>query len=479
MRYSDSKKRYIIWGMPFLAALFVLLYIRGASCDVVYSDYIRLVNSYLPDALDPRSFLRADVLSRIPFTYLARWCNVTLFHYSLTFDRVLGVAGLLLMGVMLCRYLTRMGLGMGWSLLLVFLAFSLNKWEMLLNGSGYAHFIAFGLFFYQFLILERVYTGTPKGHDRQLLCVLPWIITLGVAGPYCAVYTVVLVLAYLFMWGSGNRNVEKKYYARWLVCTILPLMLYMLSDHFAVYEHAGAKDIGLLEALTGEFPFFPKFLLNGLASTVLGGETIQALMEQGILTVNRVYLLGAVVALGYVFAIWLVLRLDLYQKTIFPLILLVSGMGNHGVVLLGRYIFLDETYAWTSRYALQYQAGILGMLLIFALALRELKGAGRHSSEHRARQTASGLGGAASGMIHILVIFFSLVFLAGNCYTTYQEVKKMPYREQSYEAKAQAALLYQSLDDQTLADLFEYRKGADQIREAFSILEENHLNVFH
>ena len=64
----------------FWAWSFLLWYIKNAACDVVYSDYIRLVNSYLPDVCDPKKFFVADVLTRIPVNYLGRIINVQLFR---------------------------------------------------------------------------------------------------------------------------------------------------------------------------------------------------------------------------------------------------------------------------------------------------------------------------------------------------------------------------------------------------------------
>lgn len=454
--------------LPLFASFLVLVYIRSASCDVVYSDYIRLVRSYLPDVLNPKKFFVADILTRIPFTYLARWVNVTFFGYSIHFDRVLGVVGLFFMGLVLMQYVRRERLSFVWALALTFLAFGLNKWEMLLNGSGYAHFLAFGAFFWHYLILERVYTGTQKRHDHALLLVLPWLVTIVLAGPYCAVYTASVVLAYLFMWASGNRNVERRRYPQYLLSAVLPLLLYMLSNHFAVYEHAGAKDIGLLEAVTTEFWFFPKFLLNGLASTVLGGEELAALAAapETAFGTAHIYVLGALVAVLYVGAFVLGIRFGIWKRTLFPFLLLVASMGNHAIVMLGRYIFLDPTYAWASRYALQYQEGVLGIVLIGALLLR---------AEH-SRKTAERP--VWKGILYTMVILSSLLFVGGNCYTNWQEIRKAPYREENYEAMAQAALHWRELDDEALAKRFEYKNGADRIRESFQILEDNHLNVF-
>ncbi len=46
--------------------------------------------------------------------------------------------------------------------------FSLNKWEMLYNGTGWAHFLAFGLFFWNYALLDRVYekaSGMQSGRS--------------------------------------------------------------------------------------------------------------------------------------------------------------------------------------------------------------------------------------------------------------------------------------------------------------------------
>ena len=84
--------------LPVLGVLFCLWYVKNATCDVVYSDYIRLVNSYLPDVYDPDKFFVPDVLTRIPINYLCRIVNVELFGFSITFERVLGVVSLGLAG---------------------------------------------------------------------------------------------------------------------------------------------------------------------------------------------------------------------------------------------------------------------------------------------------------------------------------------------------------------------------------------------
>ena len=44
------------------------------------------------------------------------------------------------------------------------------------------------------MVLDRVRCGKAGPKDTVLLGVLPFVITLGVAGPYCAIYTATLLL---------------------------------------------------------------------------------------------------------------------------------------------------------------------------------------------------------------------------------------------------------------------------------------------
>ena len=87
-------KTILYWVLPIIGGAFCVWYITKATTDVVYSDYIRLVNSYLPDIYDIRKFLVPDVLTRVPINYLERIINVELFGYSVFFERVPGRLGL-------------------------------------------------------------------------------------------------------------------------------------------------------------------------------------------------------------------------------------------------------------------------------------------------------------------------------------------------------------------------------------------------
>ena len=437
----DGTHRIVFYLLPLLGLAFLLWYIKNAACDVVYSDYIRLVNSYLPDVFNPEKFFVADVLTRIPINYLSRIINVKFFGFSITFDRVLGAVSVSLAAWCFAAYSRQLKINIKWFITFMIVMFSLNKWEMLTNGSGWSHFFAFACFYYHQILFDRYYRGQERKWDKTILMLLPWLIILGTAGPYCAIYAVVMILA------SGaaafmDTGEKRKQYVIFLICTLIPLLLYILSNSFAVEEHAGATGRSLGEILK-DFPTFPiRFILKSLAGMMVGGEELQQWIANGCISNKIIYLLGVILMVGYLWSLWLNISLGIYKKTFFPLILLVSGGANHLLIFLSRYIFEKEDYALSSRYALQFQVGVLGILLTFALA-----------SQIRRKRINGGL---LKRAVPVLETVFCIAILIGNGYTTYREIQKAPYREENFEKMAEMAPQIPFMSDQ---ELKEHSKG--------------------
>lgn len=455
------KQKVWYWGVPLIGVLFCLWYVRAATYDVIYSDYVRLVNSYLPDVYSPEAFFVPDILTRIPINYLGRMMNVAWFDFSLTFDRVLGVLGLGLSAFVCTSYCIRHKVKTAWFLLFMAVMFSLNKWEMLTNGSGWSHFLAFGGFYYHYLVIDRVYRGEGFPYDRQRLCVLPFVITLLLAGPYCAVYSVTVLLAYGFIFARDlfrGKQPDRRYLI-YGICCLIPLILYMISNSFGVEDHAGAVSQPLIPVLLDTPSFFVRFFFKSFSSMVMGEEVMRGWKLSDSVMIG----LGALVFVSYLLALWMNFRYKLYQKTLIPLIFITAGGCNHLLILVSRWIFLNENYGMSSRYALQFQIGILGVILTFAFVFGKL-------AEKR----------AAARMV--VVLGFCLLLLGGNLYTTYEEWKKAPYREENMERIGAAARNFEQETDDGLRAVFEYRPKEEEsgakIRAALNILKENGWNVF-
>ena len=410
-----NKKSYVYIGLPVLGMIFYLAYIRRSAIDMVYSDYIRLINSYLPDVWNPDKFFVADLLTRIPVNFLERGLNVMIFGYSVTVDRIMGILGFGLSALVIGWYSRKKELCPVWYAAMMIVMFSLNKWEMLYNGTGWAHFLAFGLFFWNYALLDQVYEKgfrNAKKSELVLLFVLPLVITIGAAGPYCAIYTVTIVMAYLFIYVRDiviAKSLSGKYQAKadrqnlsstdrknvsgkgrenagvigvisddlagigtarviaLIAVAVIPFLIYLWSNSQAVYEYSGAVNVPLFTAFRQDPKFFIKFLLKSFASMVFGVELIDRSFA-GI--PGKVWCaVGVIVLFAYFFALWMNFYYRIEKQTILPLMLLAGGGMNHLMVLVSRYIFMpNDKYGMSSRYALQYQIGVIGIFLTFALA---------------------------------------------------------------------------------------------------------------
>ena len=493
---KEGKLPIALLFLSFLMALAILFYVLLSTTDVLYSDYIRLVNSYLGKPFQLGDLLQKDILTRIPLTYFFREINRYSFGYTLIFDRVLGVLGLFLASKPLLLFMRKKQLSFLQQLLFLILFYSLNKWEMLLNGSGYIHFLAFSVFYDYFYALDQAFS---KKSSLLVLSIYPPFILL-VAGPYClAVFLSCFVL--FFFLALGKKLWDMKGTILLLISNGLCLFLYLLSNHYAVYEYAGAESISLREVLQNHLLFVVKFIFYGFSSMLVSGENLEKLLRDGAIQGKGIVLIGAFVLFFYVLMILLYLwkffassknsgtktfagkgkdglsseqrQKDEQKQTdknaltggnvgdpfyfgLLPGLLLLHGLASHALVFFTRYMFLKESYAFQSRYALQYQSALLGAFLLLFLWKNE----NRASLGQKARTSQGRLA---------FCLLISGIFLLGTLWTDSSEWGKSMYRREHYERMWSYSHELYAYSDEELEDVFEYHHGGERIRKAFAI----------
>lgn len=488
-----------------LCTVFLGFYILSASADIVYSDYIRLTNSYLGEPFSFHDLLTKDILTRIPVSFLFREINIAFFHYSITFDRFLGLFGLFLTSIPLLLFMAKRRIGIFFSVAILLIFYSLNKWEMLLNGSGYAHFLSFALFYLFFYLLsERV----GKGSSLLSLSVFPFLFLL-TGGPYAIAVYGAAILSLFFLFLAGKIR-DKRGSLVLLLSSFISTFLYFLSNHYAVYEYAGAKSISLKEVLLTKMTFVLKFFGFGFSSLLFSGENLEEWLSSGAVQGKQLFLLGGLILLFFLLMALLFLK-DLFfgekrgekDKSLtglFPALLLLHGFLSFALVFLSRYIFLRPEYAVQSRYALQYQSALLGALLLLYLKTARGQEAGVEKGREKAKlegntekkrgverkpedrekdEKAGEKAGARRALPQIISIGITLLFLGGTLYTAKTELLKAPYRRLHYETMLHSVNRIEDMDEEELERLYEYRHGKERILKAFSILKERKLNCFY
>ena len=509
--------------LSFLMALAILFYVLLSTTDVLYSDYIRLVNSYLGKPFQLGDLLQKDILTRIPLTYFFREINRYSFGYTLIFDRTLGVLGLFLASKPLLLFMRKKQLSFLKQLLFLLLFYSLNKWEMLLNGSGYIHFLAFSAFYDYFYALDQAFS---KKSSLLVLSIYPPFILL-VAGPYClAVF--LSCFALFFFLALGKKLWDMKGTILLLISNGLCLFLYLLSNHYAVYEYAGAESISLKEVLQNHLLFVVKFIFYGFSSMLISGENLEKLLRDGAIQGKGIVLIGAFVLFFYSFMtllyLWKFFSSSKFSENksfvtkskedfsleqgkeeaktqieknsmavensgetfyfgLLPGLLLLHGLASHALVFLTRYMFLKESYAFQSRYALQYQSALLGaFLLLFLWKNEKQSNPGQKARVDRKTgvEQKTGIGDqirierrqrTAQGRLTFCLLI-SGIFLLGTLWTDHSEWGKAMYRREHYERMWIYSHDLSAYSDEELESIFEYRHGGERIRKAFAIWEQ-------
>ena len=383
---------------------------------------------------------------------------------------------------------------------------------MLLNGSGYIHFLAFSAFYDYFYALDQAFS---KKSSLLVLSIYPPFILL-VAGPYClAVF--LSCFALFFFLALGKKLWDRKGTILLLISNGLCLFLYLLSNHYAVYEYAGAESISLREVLQNHLLFVVKFIFYGFSSMLVSGENLEKLLRDGVIQGKGIVLIGAFVLFFYIFMTLLYLwkffassgngggkkafarkgkkglsseqgQKDEQKQTdknaltggnvgdpfyfgLLPGLLLLHGLASHALVFLTRYMFLKESYAFQSRYALQYHSALLGAFLLLFLWKNENRASlGQKSRIEQKKQTKQA-SRIEQGRLAVCLLF-SGIFLLGTLWTDRSEWGKSMYRREHYERMWSYSHDLSAYSDEELEDVFEYRHGGERIRKAFAIWEQ-------
>lgn len=450
--------------------LFLYYYISSAGYNVVYTDYIRITNLYL--SLDHIPTLSQMWLSStgqrslayFPFLYI----NVYFFDFNTMFDMTLGALSIFLSSLVIIKYYLKNDLGFLNCFLVLILIYSLNKWELMLNGTGWAALFSFALMYYNFLIFDDLFIKKNNSKFNMLLmCFLPIVIIFGFAGGYSIAYVLasILVLA-LCMINGYIINDEINKFIILPASVLVGTMIVYLWD-MPINQAVIGGNSSFFELFYHNFSYMVSFTLASFASTIIGQETFFAWGYSE----NLLLILGLFVILVYLFSIYLYLKNRLYQKTFFPMLMIFFAVITHLIILYSRSGFNTISYGMSSRYEPAFLFGIIGIFCIFAYSLKEtnLNCKKTYSVEllqnQKSRKTT----------INFIIIIIMSIFIVGTIVTTLDEVHKIPYRFDAYNNMEKIALNYKVMTDQELTAL---QTSGDQVRNALQILEKKKINIF-
>lgn len=441
------KKRLLYLLMNIIGIVFLCFYLYRSTLNIVYSDYIRIINSYLPDYNNFNKLITPDILTRIPLSYIFRYINCKFFYFNTQFDMLLGLLGIFFICNIILRFSYKNNFTIIFNCVIIIVCYSLNKWEMITNGTGNVHFWAISATVYTFYLADKCYMLNSEVSYRyhlHLLYILPTFITFTVAGDYCVPFLGTLLIFYSFLLMKNF----KKHRLYLILSVVLPFGLYVLSRSFAVYNISGASKLSLIEIMKIKPYFIVIFFIKSLASTLISENLFQWFN----LRYSQI-IIGVAMLLIYIVGIYCYFHYKLYKRSILPLLLILYSIISYILIFKARWVFNNTNYGMSSRYQLQYQLGVIGVVLVMGLYHKYIN----------------------KKSLMVFSIVLSIIF--SNIATSINEWMISPWRKEYSQNLIYVAKEIETYSDQELKHVFQYG-DANKIKEAFKILKESGLNIF-
>lgn len=492
---KEIKHNLIALFLSAFGTAYLIYYIFRGSLDVVSSDYIRIINYYIDDVTDLKYLLSWEGISRIPFTFLARFVNVRYFKYSVNFDRIMGTFGLFIFNFITIKYVlntlkSRLIKSLACAIITL-VSFSLISWEMILNGSGYAHFITVGLIaitFYMFAmdktkVFEYMYI--VYGLANYALVFLARYKFLrddygmssryGIQYMFLTIGIIILLFTHIDdkMCDRDDNNTSyrinassKKDYIKLYLLVIFTSIIF--AGQYAVSYQCTLILFSLIFIIINiynkkEYKDSLKYILLTIISLtcllcyIKSNNTGEALVPVGFNDISLIELLK--------------------KDFLFPIKFILKSFASS---IIGVETFDYAIAFGTISEKMIFVVGAIYAIIILVTILAELRRGEFRRGEFRRGEFRRGelRRGELREPIIILAALAIIFITLGHITTTTDEIYKADYRKIIYEQLVEKAKNYESLNDTELEDSFEYRRGPEQIRFAFDTLKKQHLNIF-
>lgn len=434
-----------------LAVGYFAAYLRAATLDVAYADYLLppFITS-VEACLDGRGCLDALLA---PTSNGYRWTvpafllylNAEYFGLTARFDQALGVAGLALAAWTLFWWLRGSWLTPAQrpSAVLLFtpcllLLFNLNQWENLVLGIGGYHLIGIAALIICLRVIDRVLRA-PRMTAPDAIMVLA---TVALSSLFLLQYFVVLIATLI-----GLTVIARAGRGPTALAVLLMVVAGSGAGLLLTFVPSGALGGSMGAAISAaSLPVFGRFLLNMYSAALLQWEGKQSLVSHGLW-------LGLPMVAAVSTATWLFLRQKQYRSSLLPLGLLFYSVAASVVIAVAR-LGYGADYGFASRYTTQTALGLLGCYLILIRAIPE-----------RRRNRAATIGLAA----------FAVLAVAMHLLTHQVQWKIAPHRQAYYREVVRVAGEIERATDE---DLARFQIPPELTRKALVILQRHRLAYY-
>lgn len=456
------KKLYLLLAIIF--SLYII-YINSTAENIIYMDQIRMtsiIEKYFNGNLSFSDLWSSYLGHRSLGYHLIFVINAALFHLNSFIEINISAICLLFIAVIFVKsyYVEFIKVNVfkdGYSdkllkgnlIAIILVIFSLNKWETALLGLGLNEYLVNVLFIVMFYLFNDFLVKKKLSLKKIITLFLALnfsiiFFSLAYVAPFILALYLVIILDFLLK----KKEIKVKL-SLVIVYTINTFILCLIYLYNINEQSANEEKISILNKITtlvSEPISILKFYFFGLSGSVIGIETAQKLFSNGILL-----LLGIFVFLFYSIAIYLFFKIKLYNVNYFPFLLIIYSLAYMALVLIGRLDY-GEQYGMSSRYTLAMMYGLIGIVWIFSLVNQ---------------MTIKNFKLRIFNWVFILILILSIII------TNLDEIRKSPYRNQSYQNMRTIAF------NEKWNDWGIFQSDLDLTKKAFETLKKHNLNVYY
>ena len=381
---SNDKKLYMLFITLVIIGGVSLgcLYINNSARNIVFMDFWRIIDRVIPLAENNHIISILDDLWFWDFgqcnylIYLLTAINVKYFGLNCLWEEYAGIVVMGIQALVLILFITKNIFNdknklfrpkkILFSLLVIFLVFNLNQWEILSLQFSFAFMLRVLLYELIFITFDKA-IRTGKGYLKCGIISLVSILLLSqLYFPAMLLSCLMAILIFYLFDRNKNKEDKEKNNKTWKsslkfwIPSLIAVVLYFSGG----IGEASASQSGFIETILS-------FIKNGTLIQGFFVMLFSSILHQDILShisLNYIVICGIVLFVFILYALFIYFKNKYYKKTYLPILFIMYGVINIFAVIYARGAY-GVLYLTSSRYNVETNFIWLGITFILGLLI--------------------------------------------------------------------------------------------------------------
>lgn len=442
----------IIYLAILLNMVFLVVYLIEATRNVVFMDYWRLAEKFIPLIMENRlsfsDFWVAYWGQRNPLLFILLCLNIKFFNFNTLISVFLGA--ITIGAVCITFYFSiskkisnnkTRGILQLIYIPIIMSFFNLNQWEIMENQFSFSFFLRVWCYLVIFILLDKAMYN--KEHIKLILIsgILSFLSICGISQLYFGgmIIAVLLVFIINLIIKKKNAYCYFKYFFIWFILSGLAVWLYMCNMDM---NSSGSNFFKFIASIF-DGTFFQALFY------IIDGSLLQINVMQ-IADPNSINIIGIILLSIIILCIFFYFKSKMYEDTYIPLFMIAYGLFSMLIIMYGRMFEYDIRFLASSRYVVDTTLLWVGCISVMIYVWIKNK---------------------SKFMLHLL-IFISISYIYCDYQVYIQRESKGMYKEN-------IAFMCTQIDQYTDEELIVMQANDPEIvRNVCALMKKYNLNVF-